>query len=466
MPTNHPVPPSAEHARSLLEKRRTRRIAPFLIAMLLLIESSLVLAVDEDREGSVLTDSVEKKEPPPLDTDASPSLGIQIAPDLFLGARLQFSVLRRENRDLAEEIEDDQTRLETLIDLAAQALPGEGLALFGEARLSRRRLSGDGEGLILEESKIRLRRAYLLWSGFPIASADLQIGRQRFSDSREWLYDENLDAVRMRVKGDLLDLELSVSTNLLDPEEPEDEMRNYILYATTRPGQKEKVSLYGIARRDRSEAGRDPTFLGISWRGRSIENQRYWLEAASVSGQDGSQALRGYGFDLGWTSRFDSPIEPSFTIGYAFGSGDPNPDDRIDRNFQQTGLQDNQAKFNGVVKFNYYGELFDPELSNIMIGTASVGIIPYSKTSIDLVYHYYSQVYAYLERPNVLRDAGVKRRPSGRSRDLGQEVDLILGTKVIRNVQMVLYSGIFMPGKAFPGSENAFFTEFKIQVSF
>lgn len=152
---------------SLLEKRRTRRIAPFLIAMFLLIESSLVLAVDEGREGSsgegsVLTDLVEKKEPPPLDTDASPSLRIQIAPDLFLGARLQFSALRRENRDLAEEIEDDQTRLETLIDLAAQALPGEGLALFGEARLSRRRLSGDGEGLILEESKIRLRRAYLL----------------------------------------------------------------------------------------------------------------------------------------------------------------------------------------------------------------------------------------------------------------------------------------------------------------
>lgn len=439
--------------------------------MLLLIQCLPALALDKDQEGlsvevPVLVDSAEKKEPPPpLDPDASPSLKREVAPNLFLGTKFQFSVLRRGNRDLSEEIEDDRTRLRTLFDLAAQTFLREGVTLFGEAQLSDLRLFQDGQGRILKETRVRLRRAYILWGDFLIPSVDLQVGRQRFADSREWLYDENLDAVRVLVHGDLLDLELSVSTNLLDPKDSEDEIRNFIVYATYNLARKEKVSFYGIARRDRVETGRDPTFFGVSWRGR-IQNQKHWLEAASVSGQDGSQRLRGYGFDMGWTSRFDSPVEPSFTIGYAFGSGDPDPEDRLDRNFQQTGLQDNQARFNGITKFQYYGELFDPELSNIMIGTAGVGIIPFEKTSLDVIYHYYSQVYSYMEGPNVLRDVGVKKKPSGRSRDLGHEVDLVLGTKVIRDVQMALFSAIFIPGKAFPDSENAYSTEFKLLFFF
>lgn len=114
------------------------------------------------------------------------------------------------------------------------------------------------------------------------------------------------------------------------------------------------------------------------------------------------------------------------TLGFAFGSGDSDPDTDVDRNFRQTGLHDNSGKFNGNTKFKYYGEVFDPELSNMMIWTAGAGIRPSKNTSLDVVYHHYSQV----DRSDELRDVDIDPDPTGKSRDLGHAVDLIVGASV------------------------------------
>lgn len=434
-----------------------------LVSILAQGPSPFALARDPEVSREEAKSPTEKKEaPPPIDPDASPALSFEITPRFSMGAKLEMGILRRINRDLNDAKEDDRTDIESSLDLAAQLLLQTDILLFGEAHLSDQRLFRDGDGRISRETEVRLRRGYLLWNGFPFPSADLQLGRQRFSDAREWIYDENLDAVRVFFRKAPFDLELSVSTNLLDPEEPEDEIRNYILYATYLLGQKEKIALYGIARRDPTEEDRNPNFIGISWRGKAFQNQKYWLEIASLSGREGSMRLKGHGFDLGWTSRLDFPLEPSFTVGYAFGSGDPDPADRVDRNFQQTGLQDNQGKFNGITKFKYYGELFGPELSNIMIGTAGFGIIPFKKGSLDVVYHYYSQ----MERANVLRDVGIKQEPSGISRDLGHEVDLVFGMKIVSALRIEILTAAFIPGKAFPNSDRAFSGEFTMRFLF
>ena len=399
---------------------------------------------------------------PLIDPDASPALSFPITPRFSMGVKLEMGLLRRVNRDLINAKEDDRTRLESSLNLAAQLILPKDILIFVEADLFDERLFQDGKGRTSREIGVQLDRLYLLWEGFLFPFLDLQLGRQRFNDPREWLYDEKLDAVRLFFRKEPFDLELSMSTNLLDPEGPEEEIRNYVVYATYLFGRKEKVSLYGVAQRDPSEEARNPNFFGLMWRGKAIQNQKYWLEIASLSGREGSMRLKGHGIDLGWTSRLDYSLEPSITIGYAFGSGDPDLADSIDKNFQQTGLQDNQGKFNGVTKFKYYGELFDPELSNIMIGTTGIGISPFQKSSLDVVYHYYSQVY----RANLLRDVGIKKEPSGRSRDLGHEVDLIFGIKIIRNIQMEIFSAIFIPGKAFPDTDRAFSQEVKVQITF
>ncbi|MEK7279930.1 MAG: alginate export family protein [Nitrospirota bacterium] len=396
------------------------------------------------------------------DPDASPALSFPITPRLSMGAKLEIGLLRRINRDLAYENEDDRTRLESTLSLAAQLILHKNILIFGEADLFDERLFQDGKGRTSSVTEVQLDLLYLRWEGLPFPFLDLQFGRQRFNDPREWLYDEKLDAVRLFFRKEPFDLELSMSTNLLDPEEPEEEIRNYVVYATYLFGRKEKISLYGVVQRDPTEEARNPNFVGLMWRGKAIKNQKYWLEFASLSGHEGATRLRGHGIDLGWTSRLDYSLEPSITFGYAFGSGDPNLADSIDRNFQQTGLQDNQGKFNGVTKFKYYGELFEPELSNIMIGTTGIGISPIQKGSLDIVYHYYSQVY----RTDFLRDVGIRNEPSGRSRDLGHEVDLIFGMKITRNIQMEFFTAIFIPGKAFPDTDRAYSQELEAQITF
>ena len=300
----------------------------------------------------------------------------------------------------------------------------------------------------------------MLWKEFLTPSLNLQVGRQRFNDDRQWLYDANLDAVRIFFNRDPFSLEMSVSANLvesefsnnlIEPNDEEDVMINYILYNAYRYGRKDEVAFYGIVRQDPSE-DRDLAFVGVYWKSRSIKDQKFWIHAASSLGFEESNSLMGSGVDLGWISRFDLWLEPSLTMGFALGS----------KNFRQTGLEDNNGRFNGVVKFRYYGEVLDPELSNIMIPTLGLGIIPFDETSLDIVYHYYAQV----EKTDELRDADVDEDLTGEDRDLGHEVDLIFGTEIIKNLQIEFDTGVFIPGKAFPEDDPALLGKLRVLIIF
>ena len=66
--------------------------------------------------------------------------------------------------------------------------------------------------------------------------------------------------------------------------------------------------------------------------------------------------VSGWGFDSALSWEMALPWRPTLTFGYAFGSGD-RKSGRTDTAFRQTGLQDNQGKYNGVKRFRYYGEL-------------------------------------------------------------------------------------------------------------
>ncbi|MCG3117637.1 MAG: alginate export family protein [Candidatus Manganitrophus sp. SA1] len=435
------------------------------VLIVFLVHRSPSLALENGQEvlqGGRPTPNGKNEVPPVIDPDAAPVLSFEITPRLSMGAKLGMKFQRRVNRDLDDAREDDRTDTDASLDLAAQLILTRDILFFVDLDFSDERLFRDGEGRTERETKGQFDRLYLFWERFLFPSLDLQVGRQRFNDAREWLYDEKLDAVRLFYTKDPFDLELSVGTNLLDPEEPEEKIRNYVLYGTYQFGRKEKISLYGVAQRDPTDAERNPNFVGLLWRGKAIKDQKYWLEIASLSGREGSTRLSGYAFDFAWTSRFDSPLEPSFTIGYAFGTGDSDAEDGVDRNFRQTGLQDNEAKFNGVRKFKYYGELFDPELSNMRIRTLGFGIIPFEKFSFDVVFHSYSLVYSGVE----LRDTGIREDPSGTSKNLGKEVDLIVGFKMTPQTLLEISTAAFVPGKAIPGADNAYSGEVTIRVSF
>ena len=438
-------------------------VTNILILIVLLALSQTLSALENGQtspSNSGQLTEMEKEAVVPIDPRAAPPLTFKITPKLFFGARLDLEALGDNNSDLNDSEEDSLVFLRSRLNLAGLYRPWDNIDFFGEVQFSYTQILEDPSDRRSSEFEFALSRAYMLWKEFLTPSLNLQVGRQRFNDDRQWLYDANLDAVRIFFNRDPFSLEMSVSANLvesefsnnlIEPNDEEDVMINYILYNAYRYGRKDEVAFYGIVRQDPSE-DRDLAFVGIYWKSRSIKDQKFWIHAASSLGFEESNSLMGSGVDLGWISRFDLWLEPSLTMGFALGS----------KNFRQTGLEDNNGRFNGVVKFRYYGEVLDPELSNIMIPTLGLGIIPFDETSLDIVYHYYAQV----EKTDELRDADVDEDLTGEDRDLGHEVDLIFGTEIIKNLQIEFDAGVFIPGKAFPEDDPALLGKLRVLIIF
>jgi hypothetical protein len=183
------------------------------------------------------------------------------------------------------------------------------------------------------------------------------------------------------------------------------------------------LGAYGIVSDHRSGERDRPVFFGIQSFGTIADRLDYWADAAIVRGEEENRDIGGFGIDLLGAYRFDLPLSPYLILGYAFGSGDADPDDGTDNTFRQTGLQGNEVEVGGLTPLRYYGEAFDPELSNMSIFTAGLGARPIEGVSLDLLYHHYQQDEAFDE----LRDSALDAEPNGENRRLGDEIDLVLG---------------------------------------
>jgi hypothetical protein len=105
----------------------------------------------------------------------------------------------------------------------------------------------------------------------------------------------------------------------------------------------------------------------------------------------------------------------------------------------------------------------DPELSNMSIWYGGVGIRPTKKSSIDLVYHDYRQV----EASDDIRDSDLDTDPNGMDKDLGREVDLVIGYQEIKNLNTELIVAYFWPGDAFSDdADDALFAGLQMRYNF
>jgi alginate production protein len=253
-----------------------------------------------------------------------------------------------------------------------------------------------------------------------------------------------------------------VDRDLLNAGEKGD-VDQYFLYGQYNLHEDLFVGAYYFLFNDTTNDNDDPQFIGLRSGGEAIDGLKHWLEAVHVRGEEGSTDIRAFGFDVGGTYTFDAPLTPYFSLGFAYGSGDSNPGNGDDSNFRQTGLQDNDDKIGGVANVHYYGEAFQPELSNMEIYTAGVGFRPTRKSSIDLVYHHYRQV----EASDDVRDAEFDRDPLGNDKTLGNALDLILAYREIPNLRLELVFGYFNPGSAYgSGADDALFSGAEVRYLF
>jgi len=342
--------------------------------------------------------------------------------------------------------------------------------------------------------------------GLPL---DLQIGRLSLVEKRSWWWDEDLDAVRLFFGGDDWVFATGVAEQLLPLSTAErgvvdaeaDGLRRWFGHAAWTWRKRHTLEAYWLASRDHSarpQAGEtlherraDEQDADLNWFGlRAVGEQKtdgghrfgYWLDLARVGGSERRtefsdsgdnrvlagasrrQDVAGHAWDLGARWSWPGPARPTLWAGWAVGSGDDDGRDGTDHSFRQTGLQENKGRFGGVKRFHYYGELMRPTLSNLDVRSLGGSLRFWQKSSVDLVLHDYRQRRA----SDTLADSRLTAEPTGRSRALGQEVDLFLAFRESPSTEVVLSLASFRAGSAFGerSGERAWFAEVGVTINF
>jgi alginate production protein len=406
----------------------------------------------------------------PFDPNAPPRTTIPIGPNLTFGGYIELNAESDRGYSLNTKTNDATSIFTPKLSPAFSYDPNRYLQIYANPTVET--------PVAFEETidntqtpAVKLNLAFLTLKNI-VDGVRLQVGRQRFIDTKRWLFNESMDAARLAYQYENISLELSASrfslfqTDLLNRERKDigETSINYYSYLDYKFGPKNHVGVFALYQDEQLLNQKHPIFVGLQSEGRIVKHLKYWLQTAIVRGTDGSRHIRGEAIDVGLTQVFGGALEPSITVGYAYGTGDSNPNDNVDTSFRQTGFQGNSDKFNGVARFKYYGEVLDPRLTNLMIFTGGVGIRPGEKTSFDLVYHYYLQDHASTS----IRGSDLTTDPTGLSKYVGNEVDLVAGYQEIAALQTKFVLGYFMPGRAFTDTsrDGAFLASILFRYNF
>ncbi len=308
-----------------------------------------------------------------------------------------------------------------------------------------------GPSLLVDQAFVTLKG-----SAIP---GEFTLGRRNYEDERHWLYDTSMDVIRAQLKLGHFRIEGTFGREVWSGMDPfrtqvKDKINTTMLYVEFRGIEDHKLAVYTISRNDRTNKEGWPIHYGGRILGTPSDNFNYWLEGAYLSGHDEvSRKLSAGGLDIGATYQFRKlPLSPSLTLGYAWGSGDRDPNDNQNQEFRQTGLQSNERRFAGFSDFKYYGEGFDPELSNLQIVTVGLGFRVMPNISVDLVYHrYWLHKMADAIRNSALT-AEINQDETQLTRDMGNGIDIVMGIRRLFGVRRLgfdLRVGWYLPGKAY-----------------
>ncbi len=392
------------------------------------------------------------------------SLGIS-APEF--GASLELNLQRAEAQD-ADFINDRDTALaEIELTLDVKQPFGDLAELVGRLQLSSRSFTRDERNNSDERFAYDLERLFLEVN--PHDNLRFRLGRQAFDDPMEFIWDEELDGIRLSF--DIGDIELELSQTREDGFEAStldrvDEIDNTYAAVTISPNKNTSWTPYVIYRTG-DELGNSPqidnTWIGLqaivqpknsSW--------RYWLHATAMDGTEteaGTEInLEGRAYQLGinWTA--NRAWKPTLTFAFSHATGGER-----DERFRQTGLHGNDFALNDKSTFRYFGEVLDPELTNIRILTVGIGAEITKKWTADVAVHSYQQV----ELEDNLRGSDIDFEPLGLNDDLGIGADLIVNYEYGKQLNLLMTAGRFVPGDAFSeGRDDAWIARLEVEFKF
>jgi alginate production protein len=391
--------------------------------------------------------------------------GNRIGRNLALAGEIRLKSEVFDNEDLDEDGGEREVVPEVfgILGLAARWGP---LFAYAEVTAEREFVLDSEDSFAEGNSDVRLSEVYFEVRGVGDPRISIAFGRQKFDEEREWHYDtKDLDAVRLLADFRPVSVDASISRNLFNQSRNVREQETTNVIVNARYSFKTDMALegYRVDRQDRTPLNDSPRILGLRLIGRPGPFEM-WFDLAREGGERGRldpltgnvvvRPIDAHALDAGLVYRPRWRLDPTFVVSYALASGegddvlDLDPEDQAvadDGTFRQSGLQRNRGKFNGVVSFRYYGEVLDPELTNLGVLSMGVGLRPLRAFSLDLLYHHYEQD----ESSRVNYEFDVDGDPLGLDPDIGDELDLILGYEPSRRFELRFTAGRFRPGRAF-----------------
>jgi len=350
--------------------------------------------------------------------------------------------------------EDRSNKIQTepTLRLNVRGFKGEPISFFSELEFIQKRKRQTGSAPTTTDT-LNFNQLWLRFDESLLPDTDLRLGRWLLRDEREWLIDENVDGVYARF-GDRLKTEVGAGRinywqrNLLDSDTRGDKTNLLMLFSRYKVDDYWRIGGYAFWQYNRAtESGRQ---LNVGLRSYSPPRQAFshWLDIGAVRGQKDEQKLRGYALDSGVTWTYQPlPLRPRLTLGYAWGSGDDDSGDGVSRRYRQTGQQGNETWLGGETKYKLYGDTLDPELSNMHIFTAGIGISPTGQTSLDFIYHYYRQHrLAALVKNSTELDPKYDRLTT---KTLGSALDIVAGWRINPHVKLEASAAWFAPSSRF-----------------
>jgi alginate production protein len=412
-----------------------------------------------------------------------------------LSGSWEYTQERRRNFDLNLAAARDRRVGEHEVKLNARTRPSQRTEVYvqvvglRETRRTQRTAQTDRRKSI-ERGETWVRVDRVAGTGFSV-----QAGRVPLAERRAWWWDDELDAVRLlggrAVPGStaVWRLDTGVGRELLRVSSLDrgvvSTQRGVLRWfgqVGVQVAERHALDAFWLVARDRSarpaagtsvatEDDTDPSdlkarWIGVrasgEWRGADGSRLAYWADAALLRGREaltaytegndgrftaGSTAtrrVRGHATDIGATLSVDLPLRPAFTVALARGSGGVR-NGSLDANFRQTGLQENKVRFGGVKRVMRYGELLQPELSNLKVTSVGASLRLHGDTSLDLIRHRYRQLVA----STTLAGSRLATDPLGTGGDIGSELDVVLAMREWRHLELTLRWSRFMPGSAF-----------------
>ncbi|NIT13303.1 MAG: hypothetical protein GTN99_03380, partial [Candidatus Dadabacteria bacterium] len=181
---------------------------------------------------------------------------------------LEYRLFRNLKND--GDADGDFSVMEPGLTLAFSFDPSDHVQAFVESKIARI-ISFDLDDTSEDQMTLEIEQGYLLFKNLYESGLSVQIGRQKFEDEREWLYEEELDAVRLKYDISYYSLDFSVSRlNLVDRDllnsDEKEKIYNYGFYGKYQTETDDSETILGafiLYRDDRTQDNESPVFLGL-----------------------------------------------------------------------------------------------------------------------------------------------------------------------------------------------------------